>query len=76
MARDPFEAFDDTTVPADLKLTEDQVQALARHIAKHADDGYSATIGLADIGTGYVKVIFYDRNTGGKVDQELIFPDY
>jgi hypothetical protein len=76
MARDPFEIFADPTVSADLKLNEGQVRALGKHIAKHAEDGYSTTIGLADIGDGFFKVIFYDRNTGGKVDQELLFADY
>ena len=76
MARDPMEAFADMRISADVKLSEGQLRALGRHVERHAEDEYSTTIGLADIGEGYLKLIFYDRNTGVQIHQELIFAEY
>jgi hypothetical protein len=73
--REPLEAFADDSVEPDLHLNEGQREALRRYIAQREGKGYSGSIGLANIGAGYVKVLFYDVD-GNVVDKQLLFPLY
>lgn len=73
--REPLEAFADDSVEPDLSLNEGQREALRRYIAQREGKGYSHNIGLADLGAGYVKVLFYDVD-GKVVDKQLLFPLY
>lgn len=73
--REPLEAFADDSVEPHLHLNEGQREALRRSIAQRAGKGYSGRIGLANIGAGYVKVLFYDVE-GNMVDKELLYSQY
>jgi len=73
--RDPLEANADDSVTADIQLNEGQREALRRYIAQREPQGLSGVVGLADLGAGYVKVLFYDVD-GNMADTELLFPLY
>ena len=73
--RDPLEANADDSVAADIQLNEGQREALRRYIAQREAQGLSGVVGLADLGEGYVKVLFYDV-VGNVADTQLLFPLY
>lgn len=73
--RDPLEAFADDSVTADIQLNDGQREALRRHIGQREAQGLSRVVGLADLGVGYIKVLFYDVD-GNVADTELLFPLY
>jgi hypothetical protein len=73
--RDPLEANADDSVTADIKLNEGQREALRRYIAQREALGLSGVVGLANLGEGYVKVLFYDVD-GNVADTQLLFPLY
>jgi len=73
--RDPLEANADDSVTADIQLNEGQREALRRYIAQREAQGLSSVVGLADLGEGYVKVLFYDVD-GNVADTQLLFPLY
>lgn len=60
---------------ADIQLNDGQREALRRHIAQREAQGLSRVVGLADLGVGYIKVLFYDVD-GNVADTELLFPLY
>lgn len=72
--RDPLEAYADDSVTADIQLNEGQREALRRYIAQR-EQGLSGVVGLADLGQGYVKVLFYDVD-GNVADKQLLMPLY
>ena len=74
--RDPLEANADDSVTADIQLNEGQREALRRYIAQREEQGLSGVVGLADLGQGYVKVLFYDVDSGGVADTQLLYPLY
>ena len=65
-----MEAFADDSVKPDLMLNEGQRDALANLIGD-----FKGNVGLADIGAGYVKVLFYDTE-GNVMDKELLLSLY
>ncbi|MGE0065897.1 MAG: hypothetical protein AB7L18_13355 [Hyphomicrobiaceae bacterium] len=73
--RDPLEANADDSVTADVKLNEGQREALRRYIAQREQQGLSGTVGLADLGEGYIKILFYDVD-GNVADTQLLFSLY
>lgn len=73
--RNPLEANVDDTVTADIQLNEGQREALRRYIVQREQHGLSGVVGLADLGEGYVKVLFYDVD-GNVADTQLLFPLY
>lgn len=73
--RDPLEANADDSVTADIQLNKGQREALRRYIAQREGKGLSDVVGLADLGQGYVKIIFYGVD-GNVVDTQLLFPLY
>lgn len=73
--RDPLEANADDSVTADIQLNEGQREALRRYIAQREPQGLSGVVGLADLGEGYVKILFYDVD-GNVADTQLLFPLY
>jgi hypothetical protein len=73
--RDPLAANADDSVTADIQLNEGQREALRRYIAQRETQALSSVIGLADLGEGYVKILFYDVD-GNIADTQLLFPLY
>lgn len=73
--RDPLEANADDSVTADIQLNEGQREALRRYVAQRESAGLSGVVGLADLGEGYIKVLFYDVD-GDVADTQLLFPLY
>jgi hypothetical protein len=73
--RDPLEANADDSVTADIQLNEGQREALRRYTAQREAQGLSGVIGLADLGEGYIKMLFYDVD-GNVADSQLLFPLY
>ena len=52
--KDPIEKFSDESIEADVILSDLQRQALTNLIGDS-----KRSVGLADLGQGYVKIIFY-----------------
>jgi hypothetical protein len=73
--RDPLAANADDSVTADIQLNEGQREALRRYVAQREAQGLSSVIGLADLGEGYVKILFYNVD-GNVADTQLLFPLY
>jgi hypothetical protein len=68
--REPIEAFADDSIEAGIVLNEGQREALINIIGD-----YKGSVGLADIGAGYVKVLFYDVD-GNVANKQLLFALY
>jgi hypothetical protein len=68
--REPLEAFADDGVEPDVTLDDGQREALGNLIGD-----FNGTVGLADLGEGYAKVLFYDVD-GNVVHTELLWALY
>lgn len=65
-----MEAFADDSIEPDMTLDEGQREALMNIIGD-----YKGSVGLADIGAGYVKVLFYDID-GNVAQKKLLWALY